>query len=344
MPHSPADHAIAVRPVPEAASVEEMLAGATERRDWKSSDSLSGSRLERLTIDGEPYVVKYTCVDDDWIMRATGDLHCRQLTLFTSGVLDMLPSAIDHAIVACAPFTSRHGHRGGAFLMRDVSGELVPSGDGPIPLHMHHRFLEHMALMHAAYAGFNGGDDGDDLFPLSHHFVILSPVMAAIEEQSRSTDPVPPAVAKGWQLMVERHPKQSAILRDLSRDPSPIVAALSAGPTTLLHGDWKLGNLGATGATTILLDWDRCGAGAPLVDVAWYLAVNCDRLPESKEATLQTYRRSLETAGVDSSSWWDAQLRPALAGAFLQLGWSKNDDEAEFGWWSDRLDEALRVM
>jgi hypothetical protein len=31
-------------------------------------------------------------------------------------------------------------------------------------------------------------------------------------------------------------------------------------------------------------------------------------------------------------------------GAFLQLGWSKNEDEAEFGWWSDRLDEALQIM
>ena len=101
-------------------------------------------------------------------------------------------------------------------------------GDGPISLHMHHRFLDHMALMHAAYAGFSGCDD---LFPLSHHFVILSPTMAAIEEQSGGIDPVPPAVAKGWRMMAERHPKQSAILRDLSRDPSPIVAALNAGPS-----------------------------------------------------------------------------------------------------------------
>ena len=341
MPLSPADHAQAVRQVRASSSVEEMLAGAEQRHAWKNSDSLSGSRLERLTIAGEPHVVKYTCVNDDWIMRATGDLHCRQLTLFTSGVLDALPAAIDHAIVACAPFTSERGHRGGAFLMRDISGDLSRSGDGPIALPLHQQFLDHMALMHAAYAGF---DRGDDLFPMAHHFVLLSPTMAAIEEQAGGADPVPPAVAGGWQLMAKRHPKQSAILRDLAHDPSPIVDALNAGPTTLLHGDWKLGNLGSTNTTTLLLDWDRCGAGAPLVDVAWYLAVNCDRLPESKEATLETYRRSLEAAGVETSSWWDAQLRPALAGAFVQLGWSKNEDEAEFGWWSDRLDEALHVM
>jgi hypothetical protein len=341
MQHSSTERPPAVRQVRAAASVEEMLAGATHREAWKNSDSLSGSRLERVTIAGEPRVVKYTCVDDDWIMRATGDLHCRQLTLFMSGVLDALPSAIDHAVIACAPFTSEHGHRGGAFLMRDISRYLVPPGDASISLPMHHQFLEHMALMHAAYAGF---DRGDDLFPTPHHYVVLSPTMAALEEQSGSTEPVPPAVARGWQTMAKRHPKQSGILRDLARDPSPIVAALRVGPATLVHGDWKLGNLGAGGATTILLDWDRCGAGAPLVDVAWYLGVNCDRLPESKEATLHAYRRSLETAGVDTSSWWEAQLRPALAGAFLQLGWSKNEDEKEFGWWSDRLDEAMQII
>ncbi len=335
MPNSLAEH------VRVAASVDEMLAGATHREAWKNSDSLSGSRLERVRIDGERYVVKYTCVDDDWIMRATGDLHCRQLTLFTSGVLDVLPPVIDHAIVACAPYTSEHGHRGGAFLMRDVSAELVPTGDAPISLSLQRGFLDHMARMHAAYVGFV---PSDDLFPEVHHFVMLTPTTAAIEAAAGRADPVPPAVGRGWQLMSVRHPKQSEILLDLARDPSPLAAALSVGPVTLLHGDWKLGNLGSTEDTTILLDWDRCGAGAPLVDVAWYLAVNCDRLPESKEETLDAYRRSLEAAGVDTKPWWEAQLRPALAGAFLQLGWSKNDDEQEFGWWSDRLNEALQIL
>src|ERR1700690_514174 len=170
MPHSSAEHDPSVLHVRAAPSVEEMLAGATHREAWKNSDSLSGSRLERVLIDGERYVVKYTCVDDDWIMRATGDLHCRQLTLFTSGLLDALPPVIDHAIVACAPYTSEHGHRGGAFLMRDVSAGLVPSGNAPISLSLHRQFLDHMARMHAAYADF---DNPGELFPAAPHFVFL---------------------------------------------------------------------------------------------------------------------------------------------------------------------------
>jgi hypothetical protein len=341
MPPQLADALPATRPVRYAHSVDDMLAGAVDRQPWKGADSLSGSHFERVTIDRKPFVVKYLCVDDDWIMRATGDLHCRQLTLLTSGVLDLLPAVIDHTIVACAPYISPRRHRGAALIMHDVSSGLVPPGSDDISIPLHHQFLEHMALLHAAYLGF--ANDGS-LFPLMHHYVMLTPTMSALEAVAATTDPIPPAVGRGWRLMEQQHPRQARILLDLARDPSPLVAALQVGPSTLVHGDWKLGNLGSVGAVTILLDWDRCGEGPPLIDLAWYLAVNCDRIPETKEEAIAFYRRSLEDSGVDTSPWWDAQLAAALAGAFLQLGWSKNEDAAEFAWWSDRLDEALRLL
>ena len=62
------------------------------------------------------------------------------------------------------------------------------------------------------------------------------------------------------------------------------------------------------------------------MDLAWYLAVNCDRLPETKEDAIGAYRAALESAGIETGSWWDEQLAAALAGAFLQLGWSKTGD------------------
>ena len=132
-------------------------------------------------------------------------------------------------------------------------------------------------------------------------------------------------------------PTTHAALRALADDPWPLVAALQAGPQTLIHGDWKLGNLGREGSRTILLDWDRTGEGAPLIDLAWYLAVNCDRLPETKDDAIDAYRAALESAGIATTPWWDDQLAAALAGAFLQLGWSKTGDAREFGWWSERL-------
>ena len=321
--------------IPVAESVERLLQGVDRREPWRTADSLSGSRFERVVVDGTPLVVKYISVDDDWIMRATGDLGWRQLALLSSGVLAALPDSIDHAIVGCAPFTTRHGHRGVALLMRDVSAALVPSGSEPIAQGLHRGFIDDMAAFHAAFWGLR---DGAGLFPLAHHYVILTPTMAELEAASPHTDPVPPAVADGWGRLDEHYPADARRLHELAGDPWPLVTALRSGPQTLIHGDWKLGNLGHDGSRTILLDWDRTGEGPALVDLAWYLAVNCDRLPESKEDTIGAYRSALEAEGIDTERWWDAQLAAALAGAFLQLGWSKTGDPAEFGWWSAHLD------
>ena len=215
-----------------------------------------------------------------------------------------------------------------------MSTALIPSGSEPISLDTHRQFIEHMAALHAAYWGFR---DHAGLFPFAHHYVFLTPAMAALEAATPHTDPVPPAVAAGWRLIDERHPLEARRLRALTEDPWLLVTALLAGPHTLLHGDWKLGNLGRDGSRTILLDWDRTGEGSPLVDLAWYVAVNCARLPETKEDTIGAYRAALESAGIETGSWWDAQLAAALTGAFLQLCWDKAEDDAEFGWWTDRL-------
>ena len=320
--------------IPVAESLDRLLEGCEQREPWKTADSLSGSRFERVVMDGVPLVVKYISVDDDWLMRASGDLGWRQLTLLSSAVLAALPASIDHAIVGCAPFTTRPGHQGLALLMRDVSDSLIPSGGDQIALDEHRGFIDAMASLHAAYWGFR---DEIGLFPLAHHYVFLTPMMAELEAATPRADPVPPAVAVGWQRLGERYPADARRLGELAGDPWPLVVALRKGPQTLIHGDWKLGNLGRDGARTILIDWDRTGEGPPLFDLAWYLAVNCDRLPESKEDTIGAYRAALESAGVATRSWWDAQLAAALSGAFLQLAWSKTEDAAEFGWWSERL-------
>jgi len=199
-----------------------------------------------------------------------------------------------------------------------------------------------MAALHAAFWGWR---DTLDLIPLAHHYVILTPLMASLEAERGGTDPVPKEVAKGWEALRRQTPETAATLEQLAYDPGPLAAALSATPQTFIHADWKLGNLGERAdGTTILLDWDRCGSAPATFDLAWYLAVNCDRLPQSKEDVITAYRRSLESHGVDTSTWWDAQLRLTLLGAALMLAWSKTDDPKELGWWSDRVAEGVREI
>ena len=128
----------------------------------------------------------------------------------------------------------------------------------------------------------------------------------------------------------------------IHRDPSDFVDALARTPFSLLHGDWKMGNLGTTpDERTILIDWAVPGCGPGCSDLAHYLALNRARLPESKERSIDAYRHALEACGVDTEPWWERQLDLCLLGAVVQFGWEKTLDEgieaeAELDWWMAR--------
>jgi hypothetical protein len=321
------------------ASLDDLVREVSAQEPFLTSDSKSGSHFERVRYRGEPMILKYVSVDEDWIMRGTGDLDCRALRFFSSALTDRIPESIDHTTVAVAPTLSRHGHQGAALLLHDVSAMLIPSGQTRIDLEQHLRFIEHMASLHAAFWGW---DDDLGLMPIAHHYTFLTPAMAALEAAGGGVDPVPPAVASGWRALDQAAPAVASALRELALDPGRLVVALASTPTTLIHGDWKLGNLGAhPGGRTILFDWDRVGVAPATCDLAWYIAINCKRLPQSKEATIAAYRGSLERQGVATTAWWDRQLALALLGAGLQLGWEKAGDRAELGWWQDRIVEGL---
>ncbi len=88
-----------------AASVDELVDGASSRTPMPVTDSKSGARFERVVIDGERFVVKHVDRHDDWIMRQTGDVGCVPVTVWESGVLDLVPACIDHTTVGAAART-----------------------------------------------------------------------------------------------------------------------------------------------------------------------------------------------------------------------------------------------
>src|SRR6201999_3890112 len=96
------------------------------------------------------------------------------------------------------------------------------------------------------------------------------------------------------------------IVEPLAMDPTPLVAELERMPQTFVHGNWKFGNLGLDDVGhTILLDWEDPGRAPGTVDLAWYLALNCDRSPMSKEMTITAYQAALESYGVEVEPWFD---------------------------------------
>ena len=326
-----------------AGSIAELLGTEVRGERLTGEDGKSGARLERVVVDGQRYVLKHLHHADDWGMRATGDLAGRPLTLWRHGWLDRLPACIDHAVVGAA-WEERPDGRGAVLVMRDVGAWLVPEGDQQIPLDQHRSFVDHMAQLHVAFWGCR---DTLGLLPLPDRLVFFGPRLAAAERARGGTDLVPTRlVPKGWARFAQRAPRAAKIVLALLDDPTPLVAALQATPQTLVHGDWKAGNLGShPDGRTILLDWALPGIAPPCADIAWYVCLNRARLPQSKEDALRAYREALERHGVDTEPWWARQRALSLLGLVLQFGWEKalGDDE-ELAWWQARALEGAREL
>jgi phosphotransferase family enzyme len=323
---------------------------AVRRLPFSSADSLSGSRFLAIETDGgtgRRYVLKRIARAWDWIMRATDDRLGRAVVAWETGLMDRLPPQIATGYVACA----RDGD-GWAILMDDFAWALVPPGDAPIAAEDNSFLLDAMAAMHAAFwEQPEAAAPALGFCDLRHHYLEFAPVVA--EREAGGPDPIPPMIGAGWALLPALvAPEVAAALRPLLTEPGPLAEALARSPQTVVHGDWKLGNLGLLAGPprqVILLDWAVVGAAPPAVDLAWYLAVNSARLPVSKEETIALYRTALarRLAGRFDEGWWQPQLELALLGGFLQLGWPKllgaangptevvrARERAELEWWS----------
>jgi Phosphotransferase enzyme family len=322
-----------------APTLDELLGSATSRQPWFPEDTKSGARFERLTIDGEAYVLKYQDARDDWLMRATGDTGERYFRLWESGLLGRMPEVIDHAVVA-AGFEAGVGR----ILLRDVSGQLLAPG-APFAVIQHDRFVDHMAILHAAWWGWT---DDVGLTPPAARYLMFSPAVARSEAAIGSTAVVPQVMAEGWSRLGEVSLALAAAVFPLLDDPSPLIAALGEVPHTLVHGDWKAANIGShPDGRTVLLDFGEApGEASPIADLAWYLALNADLLPESKDACVDRYRAALERHGVATSGWWDAAVALEALGAMVQFGWEKalGGPGPELSWWEGVALDGARLL
>jgi hypothetical protein len=326
--------------------VAELLAGATERIALDDAPGKSGARLERVVIGGRRYVLKHLDLSADWTVRAAGDLRGAPLTLWERGILARLPECINQPIVAVARERGAGpGPSGGcALLMHDVTPWLVPATDSVLPLVQHLGFLRHMAALHAEF--WECGAEAD-VVPVMHRYLELSPWTAQAEAGLGSDHLVPRLVARGWPLLAQVAPAAAAVVTPLAHNPGPLVDALAATPQTFVHSNWKLDNLGTDDqGRTVLLDWEQPGRGAAASDLAWYLAINCRRLPQAKEAAIEAYRDALERCGVDTAPWWDRQLALCLLGALVQFGWEKalGGYDEELAWWESKAATAARLL
>ena len=155
-------------------TIEEFVAGATDRRPVRSSDAKSGAEFELLTLDGRSCFLKVLDAESDWIMRVTGNTDHWEHKVWRAGIYHRFPRVIDHTIIAMALDTTGGSTRLG-ILMDDVSGSLVPPGDGVVTVETHDGFVRHMAQLHATFWGWR---DTVGLCPMANRIRFFCPEVA----------------------------------------------------------------------------------------------------------------------------------------------------------------------
>jgi hypothetical protein len=305
------------------------------RTEPLGSSGASGSALERGWLeDGSTVVIKHADARQDWIMQATGD-DGRIAALWADGIFARVPPAVDHAMLDVEP-----GPGGAVVVMRDVSPQLF--ADAPPTADERQVLLGAATALHAALSTAETAH----LCPLAAYLTFLSPAACA---PFAADHLVPRLAGEGWARFHELADDDvSAAVTAVHDDPAQLAGALLERPSTIVHGDLKLANLGVAGARAVVLDWGTLTTWAPpAVDFAWYLAINAAATGCSHDELLAEIRAA-------QGSRYDEQAQSlALLGALAQLGWEKalgatSDDAAVAGreraglaWWSAAARTAL---
>lgn len=304
-------------------------------------DGWSGARLTRLArADGERFVLKRDSLAIDWIARATSDRELREARLVRAR--PNLPSPVRLPHVGAA----RDGD-GTAILMPDLSDVLIP-WEQPIGAGDLERVLEALAALHRdpwptqLPPGFPWCD-------LGRRLTLLTRRSAAIYEAEGN--PVGERFRVGWDAF-DRHtsPDARSLIAGLTADPSPLIAALARLPSSGLHGDLKLGNVGlAPDGAVDLIDWQMTLVAPIAVELGWFLVANVAGLPLPPDEILERYRR---VASLPADTEWAAQRDLAILVGLLLRGWRKGLDAEsgvtfpdgrsagdDLGWWSSKAIE-----
>lgn len=337
-----------VSPVPRvASSVAALTAGATARERVAPVDARSGSRFERVLVDGQRHFLKVLSYRTDWIMRVTGDRDQRTFRIWQAGLLHRFPVEIDHTVVAMA----RDGEGCDAelgILMRDVGDRLVPPGDDPITTDTHARFVDHLAALCVAFRGWR---DDLGLTTMTDRVRFFALDTIAGELAGPAPDIVLRLADQGWARLLELAPELAALTAAVQQHPGPLTTALAGTPVSFLHGDWKLGNPGEhPDGRTILVDCAYPGSGPPCWDLMWYVALNRARLPVEKAEVIAQFRAALAGRGWDTDGWFDQQLALCQLAMITTFGWEKAlsagdpAGDAELDWWQQRALAAARGL
>ena len=117
----------------------------------------------------------------------------------------------------------------------------------------------------------------------------------------RRRRPDPPGLGRVRPAGVR--PAARHLIDSLGEDPQPLLDALADLPSTLLHGDLKLANVGIEPDGSIdMVDWQMVIVAPVAVELGWFLVSNVASLPLQPVAVLERYHDAMrDRARADSS-------------------------------------------
>ncbi|MDH6492280.1 phosphotransferase [Streptomyces sp. SAI-127] len=304
--------------------------------DWRplSHGGFSGATLlAGRDGAGRSWVLKRTCRRDDWIMKATADVHGRECGLAKVGLLlgERVRSAAVDGVRA-----GRHFYT----LMRDISDRMDlrvldrPALEGVItgmaalhaeqyeaPAHYWCSLEDRLLLLTRGIRALRGGHD-----------------MNGLAQQVRT----------GWELFARRAPRDVRDLVEAVRADAAVLApALAVLPTTSLHGDLKLDNMGLDRSGVLwLIDWALAVRGPACVELGWFIAVNsgCLSLGPQQVVDLYTDVSALDPALHHRHAAMTAFCGLLLRGWRIALDLQSTGRTDEFAWWCRLAAEAAQYM
>ena len=319
------------------------------------NDGWSGASLSLLRGGGgDRYVLKRDSPARDWIARSTLDGPVLREAWFAAHG-PALPSPIR------APYLGA-GHDGDdvGILMPDLTGVLF-DWEAPISAEDLDRVLGGLAALHAYPWTGSGNLEGGPWCPVRERITLIC--RASLERPGAARDAVADRLLPGWDAFDRQAPAAArGLIASLGDNPQPLVDALAKLPSTLIHGDLKLANVGiATDGSIDMVDWQMVSVAPLAIELGWFLVSNVASLPFQPDDVLARYHAALMREGPGGAAIvgdWEMQVDAAVLVGLLLRGWRKGAD-AEAGvtlasgssaaddlvWWCDQaLASAERLL
>ena len=319
------------------------------------NDGWSGASLTLLRRGPERFVLKRDSLARDWIAQATADGPILREAWFAAHG-PPLPAPIRAPYLGVGTDGPDVG-----ILMPDLTDVLF-DWDAPISIEILDRVIAGLPALHvyprpeALASGAASGAAQAHWCPLRERVTLIC--RASLERAGPARDAVADRILPGWEAFDRLAPAGAReVIASLSADPAPLLAALAELPSTLIHGDLKLANVGLEADDTIdLVDWQMVTVAPVAIELGWFLVSNVASLPLQPDDVLARYHAALLSRGDrgrEVAGDWQVQVDATILVGLLLRGWRKGADAAagvvhasgiaaadDLAWWSDRAIEA----